>query len=593
MGNIIIISLNLIYSIILNFIYLTRKHLISDETKIFSIMLGTNLVGLFIELICSILGNFVNPDFILCKVFTRLYLIYLLLFLTLMTIYICITCFKDKANLISISKYILYSIFTISLIINLGLPIETKTGFAVGKAIDMVYVSSIIHFLICVLLIIIYFRKAEFKKFVPFFSFMVFAVLVSLVQKAYPEFTLITSVEFLVIFIMYFTIENPDVKMINELSKATIISEDTNNSKTRFINVITNDVNDSLDIAEKIYNNLKNDNNNNPKISNDIENLKILIDNSRNKVKQTIDVSDMDSKYLRVVNTKYNVKALFESIYLQLKTKVNNNIDFRLNLEENMPTELYGDPIKIKQILNTIIYNSIKYTSSGFIELRVSSITKYDICRLIITVEDSGCGMDIMKINDIMSDHSELNEADLKEKDNINLNLKLARKMINLIGGSLVIDSLIGKGTSIKITIDQKIFEDEKSQDEIKLETYSNEIKNRKKCAVISLNKDEYKLINKVLKKDMDVDYYDVTLDCLNKLRNNLVYDYIFIDENMDKIDARSFALKCREINNYKENLIVITKNNDLNNKKELIDLRCNVLNLPLAKDSIKKIINY
>ncbi|MCI7553836.1 MAG: ATP-binding protein, partial [Tenericutes bacterium] len=101
-----------------------------------------------------------------------------------------------------------------------------------------------------------------------------------------------------------------------------------------------------------------------------------------------------------------------------------------------------------------------KYTSKGFIEMRVNSIIKYDVCRLIIVIEDSGKGIDVLKHNEIMSNHADLTKSEVNNIDDSNLNLKVVKKMLNLIGGTFTIRSEEGMGTSVQVIIDQKIVSD-------------------------------------------------------------------------------------------------------------------------------------
>jgi hypothetical protein len=382
--------------------------------------------------------------------------------------------------------------------------------------------------------------------------------------------------------------------MIEELAKARVASEQSNDEKTKFLYEANVDTNLILNSIEKVRDNVLK-NNPNLDIKKEMDDLTKILSTARTKAKQTLDISELDTKYLKAINTKYNIKLLVSSIYLQIKPKVNPNVDFRLNIVDNLPNEVYGDSIKLKQILVTLLNNAVTFTQSGFIELKVNFIVKYDLCRLIFTIEDSGKGIDITEINNIMTDHTEISDEELSHLDDSNLNLKIIRKMINSIGGTMTIESILNKGTNIKVSLDQKIVEETKDKEITKMEQYSDQLTNKKKIAVISLYENEYRTIKNALNKnEYEIDYYKVTLDCLIKIRNDYNYDFIFIDENMDKIDAKSFIYKTKEVDSFNGKIFVISNSKDITNKKEYLDLNANIINLPLAKEEIRnKIKNH
>ena len=269
---------------------------------------------------------------------------------------------------------------------------------------------------------------------------------------------------------------------------------------------------------------------------------------------------------------------------------LDEDVEFRLNLADELPNELYGDSIKLKQILLSLLSNSIKYTEKGFIELRVSSIIKNDICRLLLTVEDSGKGIDIYKQNEIMDNHEDMSEEDIESLNSDEIPLKVIRKMVSAIGGTFTIDTNKYRGTTITIALDQRMVHNELSKEEESIEKYSDSFRNQKRCAIVSLNNDDIKNISSVYKKNgYKVDKFDGTKVLLDILRNKENYDVIYIDEYMEKIDARSFIMKCKDIEGFKAKVIVISKNNSINNKKELLNYGFSgTINSPVNKKDIK-----
>lgn len=592
MTYLIIICLSLVYSIVLNVVYFRKNHLQTQETKYYSILIVLNLFALIFELICGTLGHVLPDSNIISILFTKVFMTYLTVFSCFISLYINMICFNDKPKIFNVIKYSLLSILVVGVLFILYLPITTYTGYATGPSVDFVFAIGTVFITLGLIPIFIRYKHVDLKKTIPFIFFMLGNVIVAIIQKYNPQITITTSVECLVMFVMYFTIENPDVKMIEELTRARTLTEQSANEKNEFLSVVTDDIQEKLNRVEKIYNDMYKLNPS-EEMQEDLDNLKVIVDNARVKIKNSIDVSQMDSVYLNIINTKYNIRLLLNSIYSMAKASVSDKVDFRLVINDNIPQELYGDSIKLKQVINTLISNSIRFTNSGYIELRANCIIKNDVCRLIISVEDSGQGINIYKQNEILSNHEDLTKEEINKIDDKDLNLKMVRKIINIIGGTFSIDTNKGNGTIVTIYVDQKIADD-KTNYEKKIAEYSDKLLKLKKVALISSDLNDIKVIKSICKKKKyEFEYYDMTKKCLDEVRADKHFDIIVIDENMDKIDAKSFLSKVKEVKSFDGKVFIITNNKDLKSKKEMLDLGFkSILIRPLNKKDLMDFFN-
>lgn len=592
MTYLIIICLSLVYSIVLNVVYFRKNHLQTQETKYYSILIVLNLFALIFELISGIFGHTLPDSSVLSILFTKVFMTYLTVFSCFISLYINMICFNDKPKIFNVIKYSLLSILVVGVLFILYLPITTYTGYATGPSVDFVFAIGTIFITLGLIPIFIRYKHVDLKKTIPFIFFMLGNVIVAIIQKYNPQITITTSVECLVMFVMYFTIENPDVKMIEELTRARTLTEQSANEKNEFLSVVTDDIQEKLNRVEKIYNDMYKLNPS-EEMQEDLDNLKVIVDNARVKIKNSIDVSQMDSVYLNIINTKYNIRLLLNSIYSMTKASVSDKVDFRLVINDNIPQELYGDSIKLKQVINTLISNSIRFTNSGYIELRANCIIKNDVCRLIISVEDSGQGINIYKQNEILSNHEDLTKEEINKIDDKDLNLKMVRKIINIIGGTFSIDTNKGNGTIVTIYVDQKIADD-KTNYEKKIAEYSDKLLKLKKVALISSDLNDIKVIKSICKKKKyEFEYYDMTKKCLDEVRADKHFDIIVIDENMDKIDAKSFLSKVKEVKSFDGKVFIITNNKDLKSKKEMLDLGFkSILIRPLNKKDLMDFFN-
>lgn len=536
----------LVFSFTLNIIYYLKKHINTKETKIFSLLLGVNFIGLTLEIVCTMIGIGYLPNSLISKIFTKAYLTYLDTFLLLMTLYIYVVCYITSSNedikRYSILHKLSYYIYFICLIITWILPIDTHAGYATGLAVSFVYICSTWCIIIWIIPIVKNIKKISVKKFVPFFCFALLISLVTVIQKLNPQITLITTMEFLIIFIMYHTIENPDMKMINEVIDAKEEVDKTNEENSMLIyNIVQN-------LREEITN-IKDINNNITK--NNIEETKENIKEETNKmsviINDAFDLSNSDTD-IKVYNTKYNVRLLIKEIEARYKSVITNDIEFIVNVSKSTPEVLFGDSLRLKQIISSIINNSIENTTKGKIEIQVNSTIKGNMCRLFIKILDTGRGMNLEKSSKIFNESKE--EVDFNDIDNMNLKLPLVKKLVNYLGGTIMIESTEKEATTLTVVIDQKIDR----------QLYSDIISSRKNIAIVD---DKYKEIESKTKQEFSElniksDYYKYGVNILNKIREKEEYDLILINDNIEKVKTEEVIKKIREEEKYTNKLIVV-----------------------------------
>lgn len=589
----LLIIFSLIYMFGLIFLYFSKSRLNNKENKVYKIMLIVNVIGLILQLLC----DYVSFKYdVVSKIFSsfvfKAYLVYFIVFVNLMLLYLIILVFKKYEKLLI--KCDIVITFVESWIVcvapySLYRNIETRTFYTYGLAINLSFIFSTIVCMFMFIVLIVNWNKMSKTKSIPIYLLIFSGLISAAIQHTYPDIIIITSMESCICFLMYFTIENPDLQLLEEVTKIKEITEKTNEDKSSFLYHVTDEMNIVLNsVKTKLDNINKMDDVN--EIKNSLREISAIVNNSKKRVNASINISEMDLKELKVMNSSYNIVNLLNSIIAYNRNKINNKVDFRCNISNTLPEMLYGDSIKIKQIINSVIDNSIKNTNTGFIEFRVSCILKYDICRLIIAIEDSGTGIDLVKQNKILSDNSDLDINEIKVKDDLIVNLKTVNKLINMIGGTLSIESLNNNGTTINITLDQKIVQRGGTNLDETIDSYNKYMKNKKIIGIISESKNCIKVIKSIGKKNGDVvESFDMTKTCLDKIRNGESFNIVVIDEDMDKIDARSFLDKVRQVDGFKGKVFVITKKKSINLKKELKEYGFDaVLINPLNKKDIE-----
>ena len=551
----------LILSITLNIMYFIRKHINSNEAKIFSKILFSNLLGLMLELMCIYMSNKFSPTSLPAIIFTRAYLIYLITYLLFMTLYNYVLCYttekQKKLEHYKKLRNISYTIYAVCVVVCMALPLQTEKGYAIGPAVNFVYLCSTICINVWFIPMIKNRKIIEHKKFVPLYIFILLIIIVAIIQRIYPQATLITIVEFLIVFIMYHTIENPDMKMLDEVHKAKVISDNANEEKTLFLYNMTNEIRGITKDIDKETDNILDETDNKKidveEINNSARNIKGSTAKFTTMTNEILDISSIDSASVRIYNEKYNIKRLLKELVGIYKPKAQNkNLDFRVSIASDIPEYLYGDGINLKKVLTIILDNSIKYTNNGYIEFNINTIIKGDIVRLIISVEDSGIGMKAEDINKIFTKKQER-----EDNHNLNNNLYNAKRLITLMNGTIVPSSSYGSGTTIKIILDQKY-----DTIDTDINKYDN-IYDKKKVLLIDDSPSSEKLFNKIL-SETNIELTSVKLgkEGLEKIRNKEKYDLILLDEELEPQNGHIIMRKLLEIRNFNIKVILLTKDN-------------------------------
>ena len=394
----------------------------------------------------------------------------------------------------------------------------------------------------------------------------------------FPATFLIGFIFFLSVLVMYFTIENPDLKLLNEYTQNKELLESNIESKINMLFKVSEDVKSPLKNIKKNAINILNVN---KKIEKDDYAKKIYNESNNvlNDINEVFNVSSIDKSKVKIVDTTFNIYNLYDEIIYIIKNKVNENTNFKYSITDTIPRLLYGDNVRIKQIIVALLLNSIS-DKVGIIDLDIYEIVKYDICRLVIIVQSSYIKLDLNEINNILSSNVEISN-DLEKYD---ISLKDVKKLIDVIGGTLLINDNDGI-MNFKIIINEKI---KTKKDVDNLDLIANKLTNKKRVLLASDDYLELSTFTNILKNNnFTVDTVMYYKDIISKLNGKNKYDLLIIDDEMNDESAISII---KEINKLKLNhLIKIVL---LDNDKELIKkhyLKDNIFDDYIFKSNFKE----
>ena len=585
----------IVYSMLLMTVYFRKKVFKSKENKVYSILVVVSFFELIVEFILDFVGPMYKEIPNVSYFVARLFSFGVELWITILLCYVLFVCLsiKKKERYIPVVRNIAVVLMIVFTTLNFILPLNFKydgyIAYTYGPSVNIIYLSAFLYSFIGIIALIRNIKNIKDKRFFPILIFLIVGGIASYIQYMNPGLLLATPIHAFITFLMYFTIENPDVKMIEEYHKAKEISDNANEDKTMFlynmtndIRLITKDINYNTDAAINEMSNKKLDKD----LVNDY--LRAIKENTARFTTMTneiLDVDSIDSASIKVYDDKYNIKLLLKKIVTLYSDECSKKgLTFRSDIASDLPEYLYGDNLGLKNVLISILDNSIKYTKEGYIELNVNTIIKNNIARLIITIEDSGVGISPDEMDSIFYKRKE--EID---GSNMKSNLFTARKLITLMGGTIIPSSNYGNGTTMKIVLDQKIVE-EANEKYNKYESFYDE----KKILLVDDNISTEKIISKLLRDtNIKLDYVSLGKEALDKIRGKEKYDLILLDEVMDPLDGVTVMKKFKDIRNFKTNVILLTRNNEYEYNEEYLKYGFSgYLLKPISKDKLFEIID-
>ena len=550
---------SLIFILILNIVYFSKKRADLEENKPYKVILISSLIvatiDTVIHIICSantfesIVNNYYTLLNYLNKILSALFSVIFssLFFYTLLITYDKVRKNPKKISTILIIANIVFSV--IMLFTNIEL-VDAKVATNVTGATTMLGYAMVAIMLTCSLLVALTNIKKLDKRYLPIFIVFLLLVILYFFSLLIPGMIIYDLILALMCYIMYFTIENPDMKLLKEMHKAKEISDNANEEKTMFLYNMTQEIRNTTDkINDEADIILDSDSLEQDKDS--ARNIKGETAKFRSTVNDIMDVSAIDTSSIKIYNSKYNIKNLLKEIVSMYNgVCMNKGLEFRTNIEHNIPELLYGDSIGLKKSIMNILNTSIKNTLKGYIEFNVNIIKKNDICRLIITIEDSGIGIKSSELEKIKID---------------NKNISLAYKLITLMNGTMVISSDYGIGSKIKIVLDQRVVDNISRE-----EKQYNEVYNNKKILIVDDSEAGIKIIEKLLKgSNIIIDKAFTGRECLDKIRSKNKYDVILLDEELSQIKGYELLIKLKEIRSFNIPVILLSKDNSYEYNEE------------------------
>ncbi len=266
-------------------------------------------------------------------------------------------------------------------------------------------------------------------------------------------------------------------------------------------------------------------------------------------VNDILDFSKIEAGKMEIIPVEYALSSLLNDLVNMIQARAEKKgLEFRVNAEWSLPSDLYGDEIRFKQIVTNILTNAVKYTEKGSVTLTVrSKKISDDTAKICVSVKDTGIGIKKEDLKKLYSAFERIEEKRNRTIEGTGLGMNITQRLLEMMGSQLEVQSVYGEGSEFSFELEQKVMNWHPIGDFE--ESYRHALSQHKKyrekftapdvkILVVDDTVMNLTVVKGLLKQTkIKIDTADSGYECLNLVTKN-VYDIIFLDHRMPGIDG-------------------------------------------------------
>ena len=562
-------AISFFYVVLLMGVFFLRGRLKNFETTIYSRLIIVTFFEAVFAILCYQTIRFMDYIPIINSLISKLLLVCYLTWITLFTIYtFMISCDKDEEKSKAYYKKInlfFFSLLCLNIIIVMFLPLyyfnENGSVYSYGPAAKFCFSIGGIYVFCCFIKSMINYKRYVSKKYIPIYAFMGLMIGVGIIQNINPALLLMTSAECFITVLMYFTIENPDIKLINQLELAKNSAEKANNAKTEFLSSMSHEIRTPLNAIVGFSNAILDDNTL-EEAKDEAKDIIMASDNLLEIVNGILDISKIEAGKMEIINVDYNPVQVFNDVYKLVKPRIGDKpITLKCNFSSDIPNTLNGDMGKVREIITNLLTNACKYTEKGIIDFEVSCINTKNTSKLVISVEDTGRGIKPDKIDKLFTKFNRLEEDRNTTLEGTGLGLAITKSLVDMMGGKIIVQSKYGSGSKFTVYLTQKIVSLEGGIVEVEKESIEEKDYSNKKVLLVDDNNLNIKVASRLLRNYKIIpDTCLSGIEAIEMIKNNK-YDLILLDDMMPKLSGVETFKKLKEDRKFNTPVVILTAN--------------------------------
>ena len=597
MGNGYLTGCALTVVILITIMLIIKKSINNVETKIFKRMLLCNILESLTTTTIVIVALIWNQTFVL-ELLNRIDVILIVTWCSLMFTYIY---YISKPTPIQNIKKQLWIFNGIVFLLALFLPVEIINSNGIMDSTGpLTYLGFVIAALYIVMMLYVLLTSSKEKKklnknkYIPFYFLIGLLIVVAILRLVIPSINFISILLSLIDLIMIFTIENPDLKMIEALNVAKDQAEKANQAKTDFLSSMSHEIRTPLNAIVGFSSCIEDA----KTLDEAKENAKDVVTASNTLleiVNGILDISKIEAGKMEITNANYQAYDTFKELgKLMIPRATERGLDLQIHVAEDIPKTLYGDAANVKKVITNILSNAVKYTKKGYVKYDVSCVKNGDICRIIVSVEDTGRGIKPENIDKLFNKFERLDEDRNTTVEGTGLGLAITKQLVEMMGGKIIVQSVYGSGSKFTIILNQKIVS-EGEKVTVMNENESGTVSLLgKRVLVVDDNMLNLKVAGKILEKYNPKELVNVSsgFECIDKIKSGEQFDLILMDDMMPKMSGTETLAKLKEIPGFQTPVVALTANAINGMREKYLSAGFNdYLAKPIEKEPLEKLL--
>ena len=598
--------ISFIYILVLSLVYFLKRKYNFLESRIYKSLLIMAGITLLLDIGSIWLIDDGNMSKIGCMIITKTYFISLLGWIILFISYVLLN--KSTIKYRNMNELLKQSLgarfFLVLIIVLLALMVILPVNYQInpfsyyGMGVSLLYIIAIIGTLSMMLVLIFSSKKlSNDKSWSTFIAVVMFAI-TFLLQWKFLDIKVLGSGIALVTLFIYFTLENPDLKYIDELNALKIRAEEANQAKTYFLASMSHEIRTPMNAIIGLSESILQSGNVPSEIYDDVKNISRAGDTLLEIVNNILDITKIEEGKTEVKNEPYNLAdTIAELKNITEISLAEKPIKFNVEIIGNVPNRLKGDQVKVYQVLMNLLSNAVKYTQKGNITFSIESINFGSKATLTFKVKDTGIGIKKTDYDKIFQKFERLDQEQ-KNIQGSGLGLSITKRLVDMMGGKISFESEYQRGTTFTVVLEQEII----SKDKISEEDTNKVIKktvseyfdgSKYNILLVDDNLLNLKVAEKLLQKyKFNITSVTSGLDCINYTKKKK-YDLIFLDHMMPEMDGihTLYNLKKRA-EGFNTPVVVLTAN-AIEGSKEMYlkEGFCDYLSKPISQVELDRIL--
>ncbi len=566
----------LVYVLLVGILYFGKRNINTLENKIFGGMIIHTIIVLIVDIISRVYVVYYPITKFSIYLF-KFNIFFFAAYFIIFSFYIFVLTSKKNPGLVPYNEnpnreyfkkrtllMVIFLILTMIAILPLPLELSVVGGRLNQSGLSMTisYITGACCVIAWVIMLLGNKDKTKRKKYAPVYIFILIALIAVILQVLIPYVCFISTVIAYLTVITYYTIENPDVNLISKLNVARKEAEAANKSKTDFLSSMSHEIRTPLNAIVGFGQALaKEDISGTAK--EEVHDIIMASNTLLDIVNGILDISKIESNKIEIINGEYSTKKMINEITSLINARIGSKpIDFKILVDENLPAVLYGDEMRVKQVIINLLTNAVKYTNEGRILFQVKTKNEKDICKMTIEVADTGIGMTEESLQQLFTKFQRFDITKNMNIEGTGLGMAITKGLIDLMGGEIKVKSKYEEGSTFTVTINQKIVQ--QKLDYVEEAEKIGQIKafnaSGSRILVVDDNKINLKVAERLLKDySITVETVNSGAECLDKVLEGQKYDLIFMDIMMPKMNGVEALRNLKNIVGFKMPVVALT----------------------------------